>query len=92
MRRRATPKFWAMMIAVTVLVFAVSFLVMAHRYEQGAVQLALDRAQRDQLTLDIEDLNHQLAYVQTDEFIVRQARDALNMIMPGEVRYVNSAN
>ena len=91
-RRRATPKFWVFMIAVTVLVFGVSFLVMQHRYEQGVRQLQQVRAYRDQLTLQVQDLNDQLAYAQTDDFIIRAARDQLGMIMPGEVRYVNSAN
>ena len=91
-RRRTTPKFWVYMIVVTMIVFSVSFVVMQHRYEQGAIQLAQVKAYRDQLTLDVQDLNDQLAYAQTDDFIMRAARDQLGMIMPGEVRYVNNSN
>ena len=91
-RRRMTPKFWMFMIVVTALVFSLSYAVMQHRYAQGELQLRQIRAYRDQLTLDVQDLNDQLAYVQTDDFIMRAARDELSMILPGEVRYVNGAN
>ena len=91
-RRRTTPKFWAFLIAMTVVVFGLSFLVMQHRYAQGVAQLRQVKAYRDQLTLEVQDLNDQLAYAQTDDFIMRAARDQLGMILPGEVRYVNSAN
>lgn len=90
-RRRATTKFWAFMIVMTVMVFGLSFAVMQHRYAQGEFQLQQVRAYRDQLTLEVQDLNDQLAYAQTDDFIMRAARDQLGMIMPGEVRYVNGA-
>ena len=92
MRRRMTPKFWMFMIIVTILIFGLSFAVMQHRYVQGEIQLQQIKAYRDQLTLDVQDLNHQLAYVQTDDYIMRAARDELSMILPGEVRYVNGAN
>ena len=32
-----------------------------------------------------------LAQAQSDEYVIRVARDELNMIMPGEIRYVNGA-
>ncbi len=91
-RRRTTPKFWAFMIVLTIVVFGISFAVMEHRYEQGLLQLKQVRAYRDQLTLDVQDLKNQLEYAQTDDYVMRAARDQLGMIMPGEVRYVNSAN
>ena len=86
-----TPRFWTFMIVVTALVFSVSFIVMQHRYERGAIQLAQARDYRDEMTLQMQDLNAQLTYAQTDDYIIREARDRLDMIMPGEVRYVNSA-
>ena len=92
MRRRITAKFWLTLILATGLVFGISFAVMEHRYEQGLLQLKQVRAYRDQLTLDVQDLKNQLEYAQTDDYVMRAARDQLGMIMPGEVRYVNSAN
>lgn len=38
----------------------------------------------------IRDLDAQLDYVRTDAYIERVARDELNMIMPGEIRYVSN--
>ena len=92
MRRRVTPKFWVFMIAITLVVFGVSFAVMQFRYEQGALQLAEVRKYRDNLILEVQDLNDELEYAQTDDFIIRAARDQLGMIMPTEVRYVSSSN
>ena len=92
MRRRTTPKFWAFMIVVTVVVFGISFGVMQLRYAQGARQLDQVRAYRDELTLQVQDLNAELAYAQTDDYVMRAARDQLGLIMPSEVRYVNRAN
>ena len=91
-RRRSTPKFWAFMIVMTILVFSLSFAVMQRRYRQGEYQLRQVRAYRDQLILEVQDLDDQLAYARTDDYIIRAARDQLGMIMPGEVRYVNRAN
>jgi len=38
----------------------------------------------------VNELNSQLAYVRTDAYIERVARDELNMIRPGEIRYVSN--
>ena len=91
MRLRIKPRFWAFAIAVTVFVFGISFLAMQLRYAQGVERLRQAREQRNALSLAVSDLSDQLAYAQTDAYIVRIARDELGMIMPGEVRYVNGA-
>ena len=91
MRRRVTPKFWLFMIAVTAVIFGVSFGVMQYRYSVGARQLRQVRAYRDELSLEVDALSDQLAFAQTDDYVVRTARDELGMIMPDEVRYVNGA-
>lgn len=91
MRRRVKPRFWAFMIAVTLIVFLASFAVTNHRYAQGAERLRRVREDRDELILQAETLADKLAFAQTDDYVVRVARDELGMIMPGEVRYVNGA-
>ena len=91
-RRRTTPKFWLFMIVTMVLMFGVSFGVLQHRYSEGERQLARINDYRDELDLQVRDLNEELEYVQTDAYIMRAARDQLGMILPGEVRYVNGAN
>ena len=91
MRRRIKPRFWLFMIAVTLLVFGTSFIVMQHRYSQGTRQLHQAREERDALILQVSALSEELAFAQTDDYIIRVARDELGMIMPGEIRYVNGA-
>ena len=41
--------------------------------------------------LQVDELSDRLAYAQTDDYVIRAARDELGMIMPDEVRYVNGA-
>ncbi|MBR1560638.1 MAG: septum formation initiator family protein [Clostridia bacterium] len=91
MRRRTTPKFWLFMILTTVVVFSVSLGVLQARYGQGARELERIRDHRDDLDLEVRDLRDELEYAQTDDFIIRAARDQLGLIMPSEVRYVNGA-
>ena len=91
MRRRAKPRFWMFMIAVTLLVFLASFAVMRHRYAQGQQRLQRVREDRDALIREVNALSDRLAFAQTDDYVIRTARDELGMIMPGEIRYVNGA-
>lgn len=48
-------------------------------------------AERDQIVREIGELEKEIEFVQTDEYVERAARDELGLIMPGEVRYVNAA-
>ena len=91
MRRRVKPRFWVIMIALTLIVFLTSFAVMNGRYAQGEQRLKKAQADRDALILQVSALSEQLAFAQTDDYVIRTARDELGMIMPGEVRYVNGA-
>ena len=49
------------------------------------------REDRDALILEVNALSDRLAFAQTDDYVIRTARDELGMIMPGEIRYVNGA-
>lgn len=91
MRRRVKPRFWLFMIAATLLVFGASFAVMRIRYAQGEQRLAKAQADRSDMAVQVSLLTDQLDFAQTDDYIIRAARDELGMIMPGEVRYVNGA-
>ena len=89
MRLRVKPRFWGFMIAATLLVFLVSFAVMGIRYSHGAQRLAQVQSEHDALAVEAKLLDDQLKFAQTDEYVMRIARDELKMIMPGEIRYVN---
>ena len=43
------------------------------------------------MAIRVNLLSDQLDFAQTDDYVIRTARDELGMIMPGEVRYVNGA-
>lgn len=92
MKVRMSPRFWLVMIVTTILTFSVSLAVFGHAYRQSTKELARINAYRDELDLEVRDLESELEYAQTDAFIIRKGRDELNLIMPNEYRYVNSAN
>ncbi len=91
MRRRVKPRFWVFLIVITLIVFGASFAVLQGRYAQGQQRLDEARRERDALQLQVNDLTDQLTFAQTDDYVIRTARDELGMLLPGEVRYVNGA-
>ena len=89
-RLRIRPRFWVFVIVVMLICFGTSYAVAQIQYQQAAerVESLVD----EKMALDdrIISLSSQLAYVKTDAYIERVARDELNMIMPGEIRYVSN--
>jgi len=92
LRRRTTPRFWVFMIVSMLVVFGACFGVLFNQYMKGAERLEQVEAYRDELITRVDALSHEMEYVQSDEYIMRAARDELGLIMPGEVRYVSSGN
>lgn len=92
LRRRIKPRFWMFMITSMLMVFGACFGVLFNQYREGADRLRQVEAYRAQLIAQADWLSNELEYVQTDEYIMRTARDELGLIMPGEVRYVNGGN
>lgn len=91
MRRRVKPRFWLLMIAITMVVFLTSFSVLRVRYAQSAQRLRQAQDERDALVLQVKALSEKLEFARTDDYVIRTARDELGMIMSGEIRYVNGA-
>ena len=60
MRRRVKPRFWGLMIAITLIIFLASFAVMRIRYGYGAQRLAEARRERDALAVQADALGDQL--------------------------------
>lgn len=90
-RYQVKPRFWLTLSVTAALVFSVSFLVTRARLEAQAVRVQERIAERDQIVREIGELENEIDFVQTDEYVERAARDELGLIMPGEVRYVNAA-
>lgn len=91
MQRRITPRprFYFFVIAFMLLCFAVSGTVSQLHYSRVADRVDTLSAERTALSNRIRE-HAQLDYVRTDAYIERVARDELNMIMPGEIRYVSN--
>ena len=70
--------------------FTASYFVSQARY--GKVTDQVDALSQEKVGLmdRISELSSQLSYVSTDAYVERVARDELNMIRPGEIRYVSN--
>ena len=73
-----------------ILAFCISFAVSQQSLSAGERELADANAERSALLDEVEALSAQLEFAQTDEYVVRVARDELGMLMPGEIRYVSA--
>ena len=91
-RYQTRPRFWVMLSLTAALVFSVSFLVTRARLDAQVARVQERTAERDQIVREIGELEKEIEFVQTDEYVERAARDELGLIMPGEVRYVNAAS
>ena len=89
-RVRIRPRFWFFVIAVMLLCFGTSYAVAQIQYNEAAGRVEALAAEKAALQEKISTLSSRLEYVKTDDYIERVARDELNMIMPGEIRYVSN--
>jgi len=84
------PRFYVILIAIMLLCFGVSGLAAQLHYNRMEDRVTGLATQRLALSSRISELNSRLDYVRTDAYIMRVARDELNMVMPGEIRYISS--
>lgn len=82
------PRFYVFIIVLMLFCFAVSGAVSQLHYNR--VERRVGSLSNEWLALSerVNMLNEQLDYVRTDAYVERIARDELNMIMPGEIRYI----
>jgi len=90
-RVRVRPRFWVFVIAIMLICFGTSYAVAQIQYNAAAERVEALAAEKAALQEKINSLSSRLAYVRTDAYIERVARDELNMIMPGEIRYVSNS-
>ena len=89
-RIRIQPRFWLFIIVLMLLCFGASSAVAQYRYAQVSDHLNALKREKVTLTDQISALNTKLSYVRTDAYVERVARDELNMLLPGEIRYVSN--
>ena len=92
MQRRISvrPRFWVFVILIMVLCFSASCGVAQMRYNDNSERLNVLITEKLALDQQVKSLTGRLNYLRTDAYIERVARDELNLIMPGEIRYVSN--
>lgn len=90
-KMRIKPRFWTFLIVIMLICFGTSYAVAQIQYNEAAERVEALAAKKAALQEEIETLSSRLEYVRTDAYIERVARDELNMIMPGEIRYVSNS-
>jgi len=86
-RRIFKPRFWLIM---TMIIVVGTFCAMSSQAQMLRLQneeLARLESQRDALREEKLVLERRLEFTYTDEFIIREAREKLDMLMPGEILF-----
>lgn len=91
-RRTAQPRFFILLSVIAALVFFAGTTAVRVRMNQDAELLQQIRMEQQALVDEIGQLEQEIEYVQTDEYIENAARDELGWIMPGEIRYMTTGN
>ena len=82
------PRFWRFVILLLVLVFGACALSSEIKYRRCCAHLAQVQLECDAAAQRVDALSERLAEVQTDAYIEEVARRELNLLYPGEIRYV----
>lgn len=90
MRRRVQPRFWLFVMGVMLIGFAIAGISARRTLARGAAELTALAEERARLNAEREELADRYEFVQTDEYVIRTARDELGMLMPNEVRYISN--
>lgn len=89
-RRRlyVRPRFYLLLILCIVLGFGISCISAQIRFLDACRRVEVLEIEKQQRSAYVESLTRQLDIVGTDACILQVARDELNMILPGEIRYI----
>ena len=85
---RVLPRFWRFVILLLALIFGACAGASELKYRRCCEHLAQVQLERDAAAQRVAALNDRLAEVQTDAYTERIAREELNLLYPGEIRYV----
>ena len=87
-RIRVLPRFWRFIILLLVLIFGACALSSELKYRRCCEHLAQVQLERDAAAQRVDALSERLTVVQTDAYVEEVARRELNLLYPGEIRYV----
>ncbi len=85
---RILPRFWRLVILLLALVFAGCAGASELKYRRNCAHLEALERERDGIARRVAALSAQLEAVHTDTYVERIAREELNLLYPGEIRYV----
>ena len=86
-RRRTSPKFWLLLTAAVLLVSACFYGTQAYYLRQQNQTLAELEARRSALADNKVQRERRLEFMDSNEYIIREARDKLGLLMPGEILF-----
>ena len=89
-RYKIRPRFYIYISVAMLVFFGISFGVSYARLNSEAEALAETLDRRTAVSVEIAELQEELDYASTPEYIERAARDRLGMLYPGEYRYVGN--
>ena len=84
----ARPRFYLLLAGLLALGFGLNLGLTGLRMGRLDARIAELTAQRQAQTEQLNALERELAYAQTDACVERIARSRLNLIYPGEIRYI----
>lgn len=85
---RVLPRFWRFVILLLALIFGACALSSEMKYRRCCAHLAQVQLARDEAARQVDALSERLSEVQTDAYVEEIARRELNLLYPGEIRYV----
>lgn len=89
-RYRVAPRFYMFIILFMLIFFGVSFTISYSRLNDEIDALNTAQAEANAIAHEIAELNNDIDYIATDEFVERYARENLGMLYPGEIRYTDN--
>lgn len=85
---KSMGRFFLTFASMLMVYATVSLVIQYGEYNKRQTELAELEQQKQELILQKEELQHQLEYTKTDEYIEQTMREKLNWAKPGERRYV----
>ena len=85
---RILPRFWRFVILLLALIFGACAGASELKYRRCCEHLAQVQLERDAAAQRVDALSERLTEVQTDAYVEEVARRELNLLYPGEIRYV----
>ena len=85
---RVRPRFYLLLAAALALAFGVNCGLTALRIHKAELRIKALRQECAGLEAYLSELDRAIAYARTDAYVEKIARRELNLLYPGEIRYI----